>query len=75
MHFQTKMLWVERLKREEALVEGSPLPEPKPKAPRTLSVSYPFSTRPLLQDQVGGILTLFSTTWSSRAPFRAVLVS
>lgn len=51
---QTKALWMERLRREKARlgVEGSPLAEVVSKAPKRLIVSYPFSTSPLLQEQV-----------------------
>ena len=51
---QTKALWMERLRREKARlgVDGSPLPEVVSKAPKRLAVSYPFSTSPLLQEQV-----------------------
>ena len=54
MALQTKALWMERLRKEKARldVEGSPLPEVVSKAPKRLSVSYPFSTSPLLQEQV-----------------------
>ncbi|CAL8466765.1 g6301 [Coccomyxa elongata] len=48
---QTKKLWIDRLNREKALVEGSPLPTPTPKPPQRLSISYPFATSPLLQEQ------------------------
>jgi hypothetical protein len=49
---QTKKLWIDRLNREKKLVESSPLSTPKPKPPQRLSISYPFSTSPLLQEQV-----------------------
>ncbi|KAK9916242.1 hypothetical protein WJX75_000412 [Coccomyxa subellipsoidea] len=48
---QTKKLWIDRLNREKKLVESSPLSTPKPKPPQRLSISYPFSTSPLLQEQ------------------------
>lgn len=49
---QTKKLWIDRLNRENALVESSPLPTPTSKPPQRLRISYPFGTSPLLQEQV-----------------------
>ena len=52
VYVQTKALWIDRLKKEKSKLEGSPLPEVVSKAPTRLSVAYPFSSSPLLQEQV-----------------------
>ncbi len=49
---QTKKLWIDRLQREKKSLEKSALPVPVAKAPNRLSISYPFSSSPLLQEQV-----------------------
>jgi hypothetical protein len=48
----TKRLWLERLLREKRGDAGSRLPEPREKAPVLTTVSYPFSTDPVLQEEV-----------------------
>ncbi len=49
---QTKKLWIDRLQREKKSREKSALPVPVAKPPNRLSISYPFSSSPLLQEQV-----------------------
>ncbi len=48
----TKRLWLERLLREKRGDAGSRPPEPREKAPVLTTVSYPFSTDPVLQEEV-----------------------
>ena len=48
---QTKKLWIDRLQREKKSIEGSSLPVPCAVPPKKLSISYPFSSSPLLQEQ------------------------
>ena len=52
---QTKKLWIDRLQRDKKALEGSALPTPSPKPPKTLSISYPFSSSPILQEQVAAL--------------------
>lgn len=49
---QTKKLWIDRLQRGKKYVENSQQPVPFAKPPRKLSISYSFSSSPLLQEQV-----------------------
>jgi len=48
----TKRVWLERLLREKRGDAGSRLPEPREKAPVLSTVSYPFSSDPVLQEEV-----------------------
>ena len=49
---QTKKLWIDRLQREKKSLEQSSLPVPFAKPPSRICISYPFSSSPLLQEQV-----------------------
>jgi hypothetical protein len=58
---QTKKLWLDRLQREKKAFEGSSAPIPFPKAPKKLVIEYPFSSSPLLQEQVGASMLAFKS--------------
>ena len=55
----TKRLWLARLQREERMGAGSRLPEPREKAPVLSTVSYPFSTDPVLKEEVHPLQMVF----------------
>ena len=59
---QTKKLWIDRLQRDKKALEGSALPSPSPKPPKTLSISYPFSSSPILQEQVAALHIIASSS-------------
>ena len=48
----TKRLWLARLLREKTADGNAPLPEPKEKGPVVSRVNYPFSTDPVLKEEV-----------------------
>ena len=47
----TKKLWQERLTKNKDRLKHLPLPSPTPKLPQQTSVTYPFSSDRLLQEQ------------------------
>ena len=48
----TKKLWQERLTKNKDRLAHLPLPELTTKSPQTTSVTYPFSSDRILQEQV-----------------------
>ena len=49
----TKKLWLARLLREKTADANAPLPQPKEKEPVISRVKYPFSSDPVLKEEVG----------------------
>ena len=48
----TKKLWLARLLREKTADANAPLPQPIEKEPVLSRVNYPFSTDPVLKEEV-----------------------
>ena len=48
----TKKLWLARLLREKTADANAPLPQPQEKEPVVSQVNYPFSTDPVLKEEV-----------------------
>ena len=48
----TKKLWLARLLREKTANANAPLPQPQEKEPVVSRVNYPFSTDPVLKEEV-----------------------